>query len=72
MPNTVGQMTKSELKQLIAGLIEEKLLELIGDPDEGLPLRRSLRDRLLKQKRAVQRGDYGRPFDDVVKDLDLA
>jgi len=31
-------MTKSELKELIETSIEQKLLELLGDPDEGLPI----------------------------------
>jgi hypothetical protein len=43
--------------------IEEKLTELIGDPDEGLPIRKSLRDRLLRQKALVDRGDYDLPFE---------
>ena len=48
--------------------IEEKLTELIGDPDEGLPIRKSLRDRLLRQKALVDRGDYGLPFEKALKE----
>ena len=33
--NTVGQMTKDELREMIETIIEQKLLELLGDPDEG-------------------------------------
>lgn len=48
MSTTIAQMTKRELKELIEASIEEKLLELLGDPDEGLPLRKSVRERLLR------------------------
>ena len=53
---TVAQMAKEELREMIATLIEQRLLELVGDPDEGLPIRKTLRDRLLRQKKAAQRG----------------
>jgi len=59
---TVAQMTKKELKEMISTLIEQKLLELVGDPDEGLPIRKTLRDRLLRQKKAVERGERGESF----------
>jgi hypothetical protein len=72
MSNTLAQMTKSEFKQLLSSLIEEKLAELVGDPDEGLPIRKSLRDRLLRQKALVDRGDYGLPFEKALKEAGLS
>ena len=71
MATTVAQMTKEELREMIATLIEQKLLELVGDPDEGLPIRKSLHDRLLRQAKAVARGDRGEPFDEVAHRLGL-
>lgn len=71
MANTVGQMTREELREMIETLIEQKLLELLGDPDEGLPLRKAVRDRLQRQKQAVASGERGEPFDDVVRRLGL-
>ena len=71
MRTTVGQMTKDELKELIEITIEQKLLELLGDPDEGLPIRKPLRDRLLRQKEAVAAGERGEPFEDVVRRFGL-
>ena len=56
MANKVAQMTKEELKEMMETLIEQKLLELLGDPDEGLEIRRRVRDRLLRQKKAVAAG----------------
>ncbi|MCX5885074.1 MAG: hypothetical protein NT096_04040 [Proteobacteria bacterium] len=71
MAQTVGQMTKVELGKMISGIVEKKLLELLGDPDEGLPMRKSLKDRLIRQKKAVTRGERGERFEDVIKHLDL-
>jgi hypothetical protein len=63
MTTKVAQMTKDELKEMIETSIEQKLLELLGDPDEGLPMRKSVRDRLLRQKQAVRAGERGKPFE---------
>jgi hypothetical protein len=43
-------MTKEEPRELISKLLEEKLRELIGDPDEGLIVRKAMRDRLSKRE----------------------
>ena len=72
MEKTVAQMTPYELRTLVGELLEEKLLELLGNPDEGLELRESLRLRLEEQKRRVAAGERGRPFEDVVSELGLA
>ena len=69
--STVAQMSKDELKELIETSVEQKLLELLGDPDEGLEIRKSVRDRLLRQKKAVAAGERGEPFEDVVQRLGL-
>ncbi|MFH0793565.1 MAG: hypothetical protein V2A74_05980 [bacterium] len=71
MATTVGQMTKRELKKMIESVIEQKLTELLGDPDKGLVIRKPVRDRLLRQKRAVARGERGEPLDNVVRRLGL-
>jgi len=73
MPGTtVGEMTKEELKAFISSIIEAKLLELFGDPDEGLSLRGALLHRLEEQHRAVRGGERGEDFDAVTKRLGLA
>ena len=72
MANKVAQMTKEELKEMMETLIEQKLLELLGDPDEGLQIRKKVRDRLLRQKKAVAAGERGEPFEDVVRRKGLA
>ena len=48
MTELVSQMTKEELRILIDETLEQKLIELFGDPDEGLELRESVKKRLAK------------------------
>lgn len=71
MDTTVGQMTKDELREIIETTVERKLLELLGDPDEGLPIRKSVRGRLLRQKQAVAAGERGEVLEDVVRRLGM-
>ena len=71
MTTTVAQMTKEELWEMIEAAIEQKLLEILGDPDEGLEIRETVRDRLLRQKEAVVAGERGQPLEDVVQQLGL-
>jgi hypothetical protein len=71
MTATVAQMTKGELREMIEASVERKLLELLGDPDEGLPIRKAVRDRLLRQQQAVTAGERGEPLEDVVRRLGL-
>ena len=69
--DTVAQMTREELREMIETIIEEKLLELLGDPDEGLPIRKTIRERLLRQKEAVASGERGEPLEEVIRRLGL-
>ena len=71
MVTTVAQMSKDELREMIEASVERKLLEILGDPDEGLEIRKSVRARLLRQKKAVAAGERGQPFEDVVQQLGL-
>jgi len=71
MESIVANMTKEELKEMIETAIERKLVQLFGDPDQELPIRKIVRDRLLRQKRAVSRGERGEPFEEVVRQLGL-
>ncbi|MBN1313892.1 MAG: hypothetical protein JXA42_00420 [Anaerolineales bacterium] len=48
MAETIAQMTKKELRGLIESSLEQKLLDLFGDPDSGLEIRQTVRERLLK------------------------
>lgn len=72
MAKTVADMTTEELKEMLGELIEAKLTEVLGDPDEGLELRDTLRERLELQRSAVERGERGESFDDVARRLGLS
>jgi len=73
--NRVAQMTQSEFKEMLETVvettIEEKPLEILGDPDEGMELSEAVGDRLLRQRNLVLDGQYGLPLEDVVGELGL-
>ena len=71
MGKTVADTTATELRQLVSSLVEEKLIQLLGDPDEGLVLRENVRKRLLRQKRAVSKGERGESLETVARRLKL-
>ena len=45
---TVNELSIDELKALIEEVVEEKLQEILRDPDEGLSLRPEVEERLVK------------------------
>jgi len=67
----VAHMTKDELKEMIAAVIEQKLMELVGNPDQELTIRKKLQERLLIQKKAVANGERGELLADVAHRLGL-
>jgi mRNA interferase RelE/StbE len=75
MENTIVQMTQDEFKEMLESVVEEtverKLLEILGDPDEGLEIRSEVRERLLRQRQDVMGEERGRPFEDVVQEFGL-
>ncbi len=71
MASTVARMSKKELTEIISSTVERKLLEILGDPDEGLAMKKTLRRRLLRQKKAVARGERGTDLASVRKQLSL-
>jgi len=64
-------MTKGKLKEIIESTVERKLLEMLGDPDEGREIRKSLRDRLVRQRKSVAAGQRGRSLSSVARRLGL-
>ena len=69
MAATVAKMTKHELKEIIESTVEQKLLELLGDPDQGLVLKKTVKDRLLRQRKAVASGERGESLNAIAKQL---
>ena len=72
MGKTVADMTATEFRQMVGSVVEEKLMQLLGDPDEGLVLRENVRRRLLRQKREVSSGERGESLEAVARRLKLA
>jgi hypothetical protein len=72
MDRTVAELTAEELRELVGEVVEAKLKELLGDPDEGLELRDEFRALLERQRSAVEQGERGEPFDTVAARLGLA
>ena len=59
----MGQLSTDEIKA-ISDSLEQKPKETLGDPDEGLEIRANVRDRLLRQKKAVANGERGEELED--------
>jgi hypothetical protein len=71
MSATIASMTKNELEAMIGTVVEQKLVELLGDPDEGKSLKKAVQDRLIRQKAVVARGQRGKRLEEVVQRLGL-
>lgn len=69
--STLGQMTKKEFTKILSNVVEQKLVELYGDPDEGLNVKDQLRKRLIRQKKAVVKGSRGVDLSSALKQLGL-
>ena len=67
----IKEPTVEEFKDLVQDTIEEKLQELIGDPDAGLELREEIKERLRSSLAARQRGEKGVPIDEVARQAGL-
>ena len=65
MAQTVAEMTADELRAMIEALIDQKLAEWMGDPDEGLELRDAVRERIVRQRQEFAAGQRGSTLDDV-------
>jgi hypothetical protein len=72
MSDKIGNMTADELKDMIGEIIEEKLIELFGDPEDDLGIREPLKARLRQQMKDVAEGDRGKPLMNAARRLELA
>jgi hypothetical protein len=71
MPTTIVSMTRDELARMVSTVVEEKLIEMFGDPDDGLVLKDNLRKRLVRQRKSVAKGERGEDFAKSTKRLRL-
>ena len=51
----LSQLSQEQLKGLVRGIVDDRLRELLGDPDLGLPLGDSLRARLKESLSSKER-----------------
>ncbi len=59
----VSEMSVEELKQLIDQVVEQKLEEILGDPDWGMELKEEVKERL----RRTSKAERGIPASEVAK-----
>ncbi len=52
---TVSNLSLAELKNLVEGIVDDRLRILLGDPDLGAPLGESVRDRLKQSLASTER-----------------
>ncbi|NKQ37518.1 MAG: hypothetical protein HF973_18130 [Chloroflexi bacterium] len=64
----VADLTVEEFKDLVQEVVAETILELLGDPDEGLELREEIKERL---HRSLARDNQTRSAQDVAAKLGL-
>ncbi len=67
----VKDLTPDELREFVEHIVEQKLWELLGDPDEGLELRSEIRERLKTSLARERQGSRGISASTVAKKLGL-
>lgn len=67
----IRDLDVNEFKALVQEAVEEKLEEILGDPDRGLELQERVRERLERSLAATARGGRGIPVEEVAKEAGL-
>jgi hypothetical protein len=60
---------RQEIELFVEHTVDQRLRELLGDPDEGLEIREELVQRLRDQQKRVAAGERGRSMKDVFGEL---
>ena len=71
MAGTVADLTIEEFREVNETSIEQKLIEIFGDPEEGLELKDAICQQLLRQRISIDKGERGEPLKDAVRRFDL-
>jgi hypothetical protein len=69
MVTKVNELTVDQLKALINELIDEKLEQMLNDPDEGLILKEEFGKKLKASLAAVHQGKPGVTLEKIANDL---
>jgi DNA primase large subunit len=67
----VSDLTVEEFEQLLEEVVERKLEEFLGDPDEGLELTEWIEERLRETNAALKAGVRGIPHEELLHRLKL-
>jgi len=59
-------------EMIIEEAVEEKLEEILGDPDLGLELREKIKERLRRFLTAMEAGEEGIPLEQVISQAGLS
>ena len=51
----MSELSLNDLRELVSGLVDDRLRELLGDPDLGLPLGEAVRARLKQSLASSER-----------------
>jgi hypothetical protein len=65
-------MTRDEFREVLSSVVEMKVFELPGDPDDGLPVLPDVAQRLRIRQARVRAGERGHSLDEVGARLGLA
>ena len=69
METNVSEMSLSDLRKFVLGVVDERLSE-VSDPDHGLELRDDFREMLIQQSKDFNEGKLATvSLDDVLADL---
>ena len=63
----LSDLSQPEFKELVNGIVDDRLCELLGDPDLGLPLDETVRARLKESLASSER----MTGDEIAENLDL-
>ena len=71
LKNEESFMSTKEMKLLVSELVEEKLIELLGDPEVDLELKEEVAKRLRDSLDSEKKSDIETPADKFAKKLGL-
>ncbi|MBI4181233.1 MAG: hypothetical protein HY528_04810 [Chloroflexi bacterium] len=67
----VKELTLEQLKTLIDEAVEDKLTEILGDPDRGLELTDKAKCEIEEALAALKRGEEGIPLEELAREMGI-
>jgi hypothetical protein len=68
---TIPAELRGDIEAFVENVVDRRLVELFGDPDEGLELREEVVQQLREQQKRVAAGELGIPLEEVMRRLGL-